>query len=104
MHFLLSPVTLSLLDPNILLSRLFSNTIIPCSSPNVSPSFAHTDITVNIITVIIAASMMMMMMMMTQVSALFKVCLGLRLLWVCESGSLLGYDWFSVDYTCASKT
>ena len=40
-NFLHSPVTPSLLDPNILLNTLFSNTLSLCSSLNVSDQFSH---------------------------------------------------------------
>ena len=40
-NFLLSPVTPSLLGPNILLNTLFSNTLSLCSSLNVSDQVSH---------------------------------------------------------------
>jgi hypothetical protein len=40
-NFLHSPVTSSLLDPNILLSTLFSNTLSLCSSLNVRDQVSH---------------------------------------------------------------
>jgi len=49
--FLHSPVTSSLLDPNILLNTLFSNTISLCSSLNVSDQVSHPYTTAGKITV-----------------------------------------------------
>jgi len=43
--FLRSPVTSSLLDPNILLNTLFSNTLSPHSSLNMSDQVSHPYIT-----------------------------------------------------------
>jgi hypothetical protein len=40
-NFLHSPVTSSLLGPNILLSKLFSNTLSLCSSLNVKDQVSH---------------------------------------------------------------
>ena len=50
--FLHSPVTSSLLDPNILLNTLFSNTLSLCSSLNVSDQVSHPYTTTGKITVL----------------------------------------------------
>ena len=51
-NFLHSPVSPSLLGPNILLSTLFSNTLSLCSSPNVSEQVSHPYKTTGKITVL----------------------------------------------------